>query len=484
MSEPDEPTPAGAPPAPEPVYERPHPLSPLVKGWIALVALLFGVGRDQLEHLGRHQGDPGGSWWWLAGLLGAYVAITAVFGYFGWRFTRFVIDDHQVRVEHNFVQHRSDQVPFTKIQSVDVVQPFAARLIGLAQLRIDVGSGRPQTIEYLGRERAYQLRDYLVTRAHGRTVALAEHAASTPVAGALDDRAAHEQVLLTVPSKRLVVAGLLSVNVWLQVLLAAVVVAVGLWADAPSAWAVVLPIGITIVSTLGHDVMQQWHFRLLRSGQALKVSRGMTSLTSQTLPTHRIQGLAITQHLTWRPLGLYRVQMDVLGYGRGDSEKADATSNVLLPAGTWPEVLVAVAAVWPDFRFEQLDMQPSPRRARWLHPLAWPRMAWGSTEEVFCARSGWLVLRTNLVHHARVQSVHLRQGPLQRWLHLADAHLDTTSGPVDAVAHELDDQVARALVLAEMDRCRTSRRLDARRRALDALPLPVVGASPETGSAV
>ena len=82
----------------------------------------------------------------VGGALGLYVLATGIFGFFSWRFTRFVIDDRQVRIEHNFIQHNSDKVPFTQTQSAVVVLAFAARSLGLAQQRIDVGSGAGKTI--------------------------------------------------------------------------------------------------------------------------------------------------------------------------------------------------------------------------------------------------------------------------------------------------------------------------------------------------
>jgi putative membrane protein len=54
------------------------------------------------------------------------------------------------------------------------------------------------------------------------------------------------------------------------------------------------------------------------------------------------------------------------------------------------------------------------------------------------------------VPHARVQSVRLTQGPLQRRLSLATVHLDTSPGPVQPTAHHRDAADARALVDAEV----------------------------------
>lgn len=472
--------PEGAEPSPyQPVMERPHPLTPVIKGWMGLVGMVFILGREVLENVARSDQkypdlmDVA----IFGGMLAFYFVVTAIFGFFSWRFTRFVIDDRQVRIERNFISHNSDKVPFTKIQSVDVVQPFAARLLGLAQLRIDVGSGSGKSIDYLTRNRAYQMRDYLVARAHGQQITVAE-SSRAPVGDRLNDLSTDEQVLLTVPPQRLVLAAILSTNFLVTILLSIAAVSGLAWTQEIGGAVGLIPLVTALVTIIGNNVVKQWNFRLVRSGQALKVSRGMTSLVSQTLPTNRVQGISITQHLGWRPFGLHRVRIDVLGYGGDEDEGA---SDVLLPAGTWAEVETALEAVWPGFRLDQVAMQPAAPNARKLHPFIHRSLQWGFDQDVFVARNGGFVHATSVVHHARVQSVHLMQGPLQRRLGLADVKLDTTAGILSAcVAHELDETTARQVVLEQMDRCSESRRRDAERRALDALPAPVPSPFPET----
>ena len=464
-----------------PVMERPHPLTPVVKGWMGLVGLAIVFGRDFVEHLGDRSGPSSQylginiAFWFVGGGLLAYLLIMGVIGFFQWRTTRFVIDDQQVRIEHNFIWHNSDKIPFTKIQSVDVVQPFAARLLGLSQLRIDVGSGKPKTIEFLTRDRAYRLRDYLVQRAHGRTVTFAESSASGPVAGVLSDVSAHEDVLLTVPPQRLLQAAVLSMP-FLVTFVLTLGTSIAMWYSGE--WGVaagLIPLATGLLGIISNQVFKQWNYQLVRSGQALKVTRGMTSLVSQTLPVDRIQGLVITQHLGWRPFGIFRVQMDVLGYGHGEDAK-EAASDILLPAGNWSEVLLAVQSVWPGFDLDAVALQHVSPKARRLDPWQWEFMGWGRTEDVMVSRHGMFVRRTVVVHHARVQSAHLTQGPLERRLGLANVELNTTNALGNVHCVHLETDQARLLVLEEMDLCRDARRRDAERRALAALPVPTVPA--------
>ena len=66
--------------------------------------------------------------------------------------------------------------------------------------------------------------------------------------------------------------------------------------------------------------------------------------------------------------------------------------------------------------------------------------------------------------HAKTQSVRIEQGPLQRRLRLADVHVDTPRGPVNVVAQQVDEAVARELALSQLDRAREARAADRQRQ--------------------
>ena len=92
-------------------------------------------------------------------------------GFLSWYFTRFVIDDEELRIETGALFKNSKRVPFERVQSVDIIQQFAARIFGLAELRIEVGAGDSTIrLRYLTRAQAASLRDYLLGRAHGDRV--------------------------------------------------------------------------------------------------------------------------------------------------------------------------------------------------------------------------------------------------------------------------------------------------------------------------
>jgi putative membrane protein len=70
------------------------------------------------------------------------------------------------------------------------------------------------------------------------------------------------------------------------------------------------------------------------------------------------------------------------------------------------------------------------------------------------------------VPHAKTQSVRIEQGPVQRLVRLADVHVHTPRGPVNAVAHQLDAHTARELALSQLDRARAARMAERLHRAV------------------
>ena len=80
----------------------------------------------------------------------------------------------------------------------------------------------------------------------------------------------------------------------------------------------------------------------------------------------------------------------------------------------------------------------APPRAVWLSPLVRSRHGYAVTPDALLVRSGRLRRSVEVVPHARIQSLRVRQGPLQRRLGLASVQLLTTPGPADPWVRHLD----------------------------------------------
>jgi putative membrane protein len=213
-----------------------------------------------------------------------------------------------------------------------------------------------------------------------------------------------------------------------------------------------------------------FNFTLAESPRGLRITRGLTNLTSQSVPINRVQGVKTSQPLLWRPLGWYRVDIDILGYAQGDGENNESSSSsVLLPVASREEVELALGRVLPGIDLDDVELHPSPKRARWLRWFDFWTLRYGWNDRTLITEQGWFTHVRDVVPHAKTQSVRIEQGPLQRLLRLADVHIHTPRGPVNAVAHQLDEHIARDLALSQLDRARASRAAERQHLAVAAL---------------
>ena len=348
---------------------------------------------------------------------------------------------------------------------------MAARIFGLAELRLEAGAGDSTTkLRYLSRSKASRLRDYLLTRAHGQSASIRDLDQGAP-ASALTDLGSTDRPLVRVLPQRLIVGFLLS-SEWLLTLAVLVVVLVvtARFGVVKFALGALIPMAIGAVTMISRRVISMFNFTLAESPRGLRITRGLTNLTSQSVPINRIQGLKITQSLLWKPLGLYRVDTDIVGYGQSNSDDNDSSAtSVLLPVATAEEAALAISRVLPGIDLDQVQLHPSPRRARWLRWLDFWTLRYGWNDQVVITEHGWVSRVRDVVPHAKTQSVRIEQGPLQRRLGLADVHFDTPKGLVKAVAQELDIGTARELALSQLDRARAAREAARQQRPVDEL---------------
>ncbi|SDD53178.1 PH domain-containing protein [Auraticoccus monumenti] len=440
-------------------FERPHPLTPLIRGWVVLVAILLGASRELIPDGGDDSlvSNLSGSLRWVLLALVAVVLVAALAGFMTWRFTRFVIDDDELRIETGAVFRQSKRIPFQRLQTIDVVQPLSARIFGLAEMRLEAGAGDSGArLRYLRRDKAARLRDYLLTRASGEQRSITDEAAPT---SAWTDLSSTDEVLVRLTPQQLVLGFVLSGDF----LFPAVLLAVGLTVTTVLgvtlfALPAVIPLGIQLFSALSKYLIGQFNYTLARSGRGLRISRGLTNLTSQSVPVDRIQGISISQSVTWRPAGLYRVRIDVLGQTRSTDEGGQQNSDSLLfPVATLEQVRTGLRAILPDVDLDAVELHPSPRSARWLRWWNWWTLRHGWDDRVVVTRRGWLVDTMSVVPHAKTQSVRITRGPLQRRLDLATVHVDTTPGPVTLSIVHVSSDHARAVALSQLQRMQRAR---------------------------
>lgn len=449
----------------EKAAERPHPVTPLIRGWVILVVLIPTVGKEFIPREGQ-QTPP--IWGILAGV-GILAAIIALASVWTWYTTRFVIDDEELRIERGAISKKSTRIGFGRVQSVDLIQPLAARMFGLAELRIDAGGKDSAiTLRYLTHAKAARFRDYLLARAHGQQVSLSD-TAEGPLPSRFEDRDDSDQVLVRIRPGLLVAGLLTSTDFLIMFALMAAALISSIWFDQVLvALGGLIPLVMGTLGMVGRRVIAQFNYTLSsrsHPGQGpgsagLRITRGLTNLTSQSIPLDRVQGIRITRPALWRPLGFYRVDIEVYGYGsESGSSSQGSASSMLFPVARLQHVEIALANLLPGADAAGVRLAPAARQARWLRPLSARNLRHGFNEHVIVEESGWLGRVRDIVPHAKTQSVRLTAGPWQRRLGLATVHVDTTPGPVHFAIPHLAHADAAELAFSQLERAQHARQL-------------------------
>ena len=415
---------------------RTNPLSPLVQAAPALPAVaLFIIGPG--AGFAERSGVPT-VFLVVAGAVLGYAAFVMVAWVSWWRRTFWIDDDGDLRMDSGLLQRSARRLQLSRLQSVDIVAPFLARLAGLVEVRVEVaGAGDSRIVlRYLTRPEADDLRGRILELARGETTE--EDEPSTPLAA--------------VPPGRLL-AGLLLRSVTAALLLATILLlVVTSLTQGPAGIVLVLVTGGLPILSVVTEFLANYGFRVERTQDGLRIRRGLLSTQSRTVPPDRVHAVSIVSPLLWRRWDWVRVTVTIAGV-QGDEVRPD----VLIPVAPREEALRLIAEVLPEVDVNALVFESAPRAARWRSPFAWRSLACALTPQVIATRSGRITLRTSIAPHARVQSVRVTQGPWERSLGLASLHADVAPGPVEVVGRHLSADVVRPLAQEESDLMRRAR---------------------------
>jgi putative membrane protein len=456
------------------VRRRTHPITPLVHvlqglPGVVLVAFLFS------GNLGV--GGPGrlaaiaALVFTFGGLLGA--ARTAEW----WATTYWFDDDGDLRVDSGVLQRNQRRLQLSRLQTVEVVEPWMARLVSMGGVRVEAaGAGESRVVlTFLPVAEAQAFRDEVIARAAGvlapGPVAAGEGVRSPAAAGAAPAwqaaparpvaPVAPERVLAAVPTGDLLLSLLLRSSTLALVLASVLVLTVTYLVEGSAALGLTLITGGVPLLSVANEFLRFGGFTVADSPDGLRIRSGLLSTASGTVPPGRVQAIGFEEPWLWRRFGWVRVRLNVAG---APASSEHPTGTVLLPVAPWAVALEVVAHVLPGVDVRSVPLEPAPPRARWRAPVEGPLLAVGADDRVLVARRGRIVRRLAVVPHARTQSVRVTQGPWGRALGLASLHVDSTPGPVEVTALHLDAARCRDLAEAQADRARAARAGDAPER--------------------
>ena len=466
-------------------WHRLHPLTPLMKGGLFLVVVIGIVVtnlRDRLITLflpgmsGEFEGETGDPIDFIVAndlvliaalaVLAVLLVLLAVF-WMSWRFHTFRItgDDVEVRSGVLFRTHR--RAPLDRVQGVNLTRPMVARLLGMAKLEV-VGAGLDANVklEYLSTSNAEAVRGDILRLASGRQLAEAHSAAvgsprdravalvSAGLTGLIEGAEGPVEEpasVVHIPPGRLVASHLLSGSTIALVLLLAGVV-VGSILGTPWVLFSIVPTLIGFGAYWFRQITRTLRYSIAPTSSGVRITFGLFTTVTEILPPGRIHAVEISQPVMWRALGWWRIRVNRLS-GRSATDSSSQQFADVLPVGTAEDAERVMRLLLPGLDDAQWaavfghglhapresdEFTTTPRRARWLRPLSWRRNGFLLTDDVLLLRSG--VLRRALVALplARLQSIRVAQGPVDRLMDVANVTGHTVLGPVSGTLGILD----------------------------------------------
>jgi putative membrane protein len=257
----------------------------------------------------------------------------------------------------------------------------------------------------------------------------------------LDPSAAPPESVVKIPPLRLAGSLVLS-GFSIFVVVVIVLLVIGSAGGAPWLLIVVLPGLIGSASFYINRFTKSLRYSIAGTPDGVRVGFGLLSTSNETLPPGRVHAVEVQQPLLWRPFGWWQIRIDTAGHSR-EKGAAGQPNTTMLPVGDQADVARVLELVLPAFTAEHRDailqgmtsrghdaFTGSPRRAVWLRPLSWQRTGFRLLDGVVLLRRGFVWRSLAIVPLARLQSLELQQGPIDRLLGLADTRFHTVSGPV------------------------------------------------------
>lgn len=481
-----EPTPAEVAPATNGTgladgeWHRLHRATPLLRGGIAFVAILGVIiynFRDMFINIviGVDEDDPFtfildhgyAGFVLLAIVVGLIIAI--VLFWVSWRMHTFRITDELVEVRSGvlFRTHRRGRLD--RIQGINIVRPFLARLFGAAKLEINVaGQDANVPLAYLGSAQADALRLEVLRLASGTQQAAAADPAQTGgviqrrvdelLAPELDPNAAPPQSVVQMHPLRLIGSILLSgTTIMLVVIVTAIIVFTSVTGSIFFLFGFI-PAAIGMASYTVSRFTKSLRYSIASTPDGIRVGYGLLSTSNETLPPGRIHAVQVSQPLLWRITGWWQIRINRASHSSTQGAAGQANTSIL-PVGSIEDVKKVLELVLPGVvdpeavallergmtatgRGADDGFTNSPPRARWIRWFSWRRNGFAITSEAVLLRRGAIWRELIAVPEARMQSVALSQGPLLRAMRLATVQLHTVAGPVTARLGAIDQDAA------------------------------------------
>ncbi|MFC7191341.1 PH domain-containing protein [Halocatena marina] len=284
-------------------------------------------------------------------------------------------------------QHR--EIPFRRIQNIDVTQSFIQRLLGFAVVRLETAGGGETEAELNFIDRAEAARLQSTIRDRKRAVTKPTDSADRPLEESSlesDDAGSVSTILFEL---RLTELAFLAIAFLRPGALLIVPLGLPFGEDlaisllltlsrpfggpaelspttlTPDAIVVLFLVGLPLailgawIASALFTFIEYFGFELRRIDNDLVYERGLLRRYSGTIPVEKIQTLTISEPVLARPLGYAGLTVETAGYAPGQSQSGETESAI--PLTHREHMLKLARAIEP---FEELTFTRSPKLAR------------------------------------------------------------------------------------------------------------------------
>lgn len=357
-------------------------------------------------------------------------------------------------------------IPLSRVQDVEIEQPFLHQIFGLAKVRLETGSGGKDEglLDSLALSEAIKLRD-----------ALKQVSASA----SFDDSAKIEEPLFAMPLSRIVGFGALSFSFGsIMAAIASAYATLSQFDDSlggqkhwfkmawqfavqivESGWllpAILLFLSISVMFSMGGAVAREYGFQLTQEPRGFRRKRGFLTRSDVLIPVRRIQAGFITSGPVWSLFGWHSLSLQTMGDGdaAGGYQAAAPfaqmeeigrvlaeTRDLALPykdgfkpvSEVHPILEIIINCVW--------IIAPLLIISFYWFPILWAiilvpfiafvtwlgarRHGWQVNNQLVWIQSGFWSRKLLIIPITKIQSLSVTQGLIQRRLNLASLVIDT-----------------------------------------------------------
>ncbi|MBO9625228.1 MAG: PH domain-containing protein, partial [Microbacterium sp.] len=224
-----------------------------------------------------------------------------------------------------------------------------------------------------------------------------------------------------------------------------------------------IPLVIAVIGITWAQISKSLRYSIAPTPDGVRITYGLLTTVTETLPPGRIFAVEVSQSLLWRPFGWWTIKINRMS-GKSASQQSSGSAqqfNVVLPVGKRADVERVLALILPDAPTADIPLvwehgilgpvagdpyRTMPARAGWRRPLSWKRHGYAVTEFGVLLRRGTVWRKLAIFPLARLQGVSLAQGPIDRAQRVSGAQVHSVQGPITGVLSGLERDDALALL--------------------------------------